>query len=655
MASAPSRFPFLPVLASATQPARSLATGHQADRRLIGYRKDARMRRPARTLTLTAAAGIFAAMAFGVTGAIASGAAPAAHQDSGGGTTTPIKHLVVIFDENISFDHYFGTYPYAANPAGEPSFTAKRGTPTVNGLYNDVTASGQPTGPLLTSNPNLSNPERLGHSDPMTCDQDHNYKDEQSADDHGAMDMFVQDTGRGTTLANCLAGQSFNGSAEPVPADAATNFAVMDYYDGNTVTGLWNLAQKFSMSDNSYTTGFGPSTPGALNVASAQTYGATCGPTSATINDNPCAAPTGLNTADPASTTAITIPPSEAAGPGTNYSDADPTYDICTYLPSSDGGDGRAANATVTMGGPNIGTELDSAGVSWGWFEGGFDNGFVPGHGTAPTTAQICNERHANVGGSSVVDYIPHHQPFQYYAATANPMHLPPTSVAMIGKQDQANHQYDTADFWAAANSGHLPQVSFLKAPAYQDGHAGYSDPNDEQTWIADTIDHLEALPSWSSTAVVINYDDSDGWYDHVLGPITTASQTSLDTLTGAGQCGTQPVPLNSASAPEQGRCGVGLRVPLLVVSPWSKSNFVDNTFTDQSSVVKFIEQNWQLPALGNGAADSDAGSLMSMFDFGSQNAQGNQDQPPNGRLFLDPTTGEPIGFASWLAHFASS
>ncbi len=611
------------------------------------------MRRPARTLTLTAAAGIFAAMAFGVTGAIASGAAPAANQNAGGGTTTPIKHLVVIFDENISFDHYFGTYPYAANPAGEPSFTAKRGTPTVNGLYNDVTASGQPTGPLLTTNPNESNPQRLDNSDPMTCDQDHNYKDEQSADDMGAMDLFVQHTGTESggvpeTLAQCLAGLSANGSPEPVPADASSNFAVMDYYDGNTVTGLWNLAQNFSMSDNAYTTNYGPSTPGALNVTSAQTYGAICGPSSATINDSTCAAPTGLNTTDVTSSD-ITVPASQDPGSGTTFSDADPTYDICSYAPGADGGDGRAASATLTMGGANIGTSLDAADLTWGWFQGGFDNGFVPGNGTPPTTAQICGEKHTNVGGNSINDYSPHHEPFEYYASTANPMHLPPTSVASIGHQDQANHQYDLADFWAAANSSNLPQVSFLKAAEYQDGHAGYSDPRDEQTFITSTIDHLESLPSWKSTAVVVTYDDSDGWYDHVLGPITTASQTSLDTLTGAGTCGSQlsQVPVNTADQPEQGRCGVGVRIPFLVVSPWAKSNNVDNTFIDQSSVVKFIEQNWSLSALGNGAADTAAGSLQSMFDFSHG--------PPNGKLFLSPTTGEPISEGFWESHFAKS
>jgi phospholipase C len=213
-------------------------------------------------------------------------------------------------------------------------------------------------------------------------------------------------------------------------------------------------------------------------------------------------------------------------------------------------------------------------------------------------------------------------------------MHLPPTSVAMIGKTDQANHNYDIADFWAAANAGNLPSVSYLKAPAYQDGHAGYSDPLDEQKWLVDTINHLEGLPSWSSTAVVIAWDDSDGWYDHQLAPIITGSQTSLDTLTGANACGSPTiVPQSSSAAPEQGRCGLGPRLPFLVVSPYARSNFVDNTLIDQSSVVSFIEFNWGQAAMGNGAADAQAGALLSMFDFSQQNP----------RLFLDDRTGEPI------------
>ncbi len=86
-------------------------------------------------------------------------------------TTTPIKHLVVIFQENVSFDHYFGTYPYATNPSGEPKFTPAPNTPTVNGL----------TQTLLTHNPNEANPVRLDRSEALTCDQDHGYTAEQEA------------------------------------------------------------------------------------------------------------------------------------------------------------------------------------------------------------------------------------------------------------------------------------------------------------------------------------------------------------------------------------------------------------------------------------------------------------------------------------------
>jgi phospholipase C len=117
-------------------------------------------------------------------------------------------------------------------------------------------------------------------------------------------------------------------------------------------------------------------------------------------------------------------------------------------------------------------------------------------------------------------DYIPHHQPFMYYASTAKPHHLRPTSTPLIGHQgDQANHQYDIPDFWAAANAGNLPAVSFIKAPAYQDGNAGYSDPLLEQPFVVDFINRLQSLRDWPDTAVVIAWDDSGGWYDHVCRP----------------------------------------------------------------------------------------------------------------------------------------
>ena len=104
-----------------------------------------------------------------------------------GKTATPIKHLVIIFQENISFDHYFGTYPVATNPKGEPQFHAASGTPTVNGL----------TTALLNNNPNFlnaangagaTNPFRFDRSAAATEDQNHDYLPEQEAFDAGLMD-----------------------------------------------------------------------------------------------------------------------------------------------------------------------------------------------------------------------------------------------------------------------------------------------------------------------------------------------------------------------------------------------------------------------------------------------------------------------------------
>ena len=135
-----------------------------------------------------------------------------------------------------------------------------------------------------------------------------------------------------------------------------------------------------------------------------------------------------------------------------------------------------------------------------------------------------------NIGGATVTDYSPHHEPFQYYKSTANPKHLPPSSEAAIGHTDQANHQYDLSEFYPTLSAGNMPAVSFLKAPAYQDGHAGYSNPIDEQTFLVNAINQIEKSKDWKSTAIVVTYDDSDGWYDHQVLPIVNGSNTAADT-----------------------------------------------------------------------------------------------------------------------------
>jgi phospholipase C len=512
--------------------------------------------------------------------------APAAVQaEQNGSTATPIKHVVVIFGENISFDHYFGTYPFATNPGNEPRFVAAPGTPSVNGLIS---------GGLLTSNPNqlnkagnkagAVNPFRLDRSQAATADQDHDYTPEQQAFHGGLMDSFPE----------------FTGTPGPPPTGQATTGLVMGYYDGNTVTALWNYAQRFAMNDNSYDTNFGPSSPGAINLISGQTNGVT----------------------DQSNATGDVIEDGE--GGFTLVSDADPIGDVCS----------TTTGAAVSFTGKNIGDLLNARGLTWGFFEGGFNL-----NKKNPDGSTGCARSHTSAITKTLkADYIPHHEPFQYYTQTANPKHLRPSSNAMIGRTDQANHQYDTDDFLTALATGNLPAVSFLKAPGFQDAHAGYSDPLDEQTFVATVIDLLQLSPDWDSTAVIINYDDSDGWYDHQLGQIVNQSSTTMDALTGPNACGdgTNSALAGPSAAHAQGRCGYGPRLPMMVISPYAKQNYVDHTMTDQTSIIRFIEDNWlDGERIGTGSFDAIAGSLNGMFDF-SHRAN-------NSRLFLDPNTGLPL------------
>jgi phospholipase C len=537
-------------------------------------------------------------------------------------TKTPIKHLVVIFQENISFDHYFGTYPNAQNKPGETPFYAKPRTPAVNSFttpldvnhgfvpltnidlvnHNPNSVSTNPVAPNSTvpNGAGASNPFRLAPAQALTADQGHNEKPEETAYNNGHMDGFPANTG----------------TAGPPPAGIMSKGLVMAYFDGNTVTALWNYAQHFAMSDNSYSSQFGPSTPGAINLISGQANGFSN--TMNVINGSGVLLHTTHEAFGDAGQTVSNL---------TLIGDADPIGDVC----SNPNGD------QVTLAGRNIGDLLNDKGITWGSFMGGFDLTITNANGTtkcqretdptAPGTPQFTS-----------VDYIPHHAWFQYYTSTANPNHTRPSSVAAIGKSfvpgtktpEPANHNYDSNDFFAALKAHNLPAVSFLKAPAFQDGHAGYSDPIDEQNFIVSVVNAVQQSREWEDTAVIILYDDSDGWYDHQMPPIVNPSASpTVDTLNGSGVCNTsngfqqgRQTPAQSLNGnfgqPAWGRCGYGTRQPLLVISPFAKRNFVDHTLTDQSSVLRFIEDNWLNGERiqPGGSFDTIAGSIDHMFDF---------------------------------------
>ncbi|CAG9197633.1 Phosphoesterase [Paraburkholderia sabiae] len=561
-------------------------------------------------------------------------------------TATPIKHLVVIFGENVSFDHYFATYPSAKNVTGEPSFSAASGTQTdiatlaAAGLTGAANPNAQATSPNIvsatvngqtTTPPTLgaalttttAQPFRLDRSQANTKSQNHAYQPEQLADDNLKMDAFPLFTSASTIISGST-GQ-FGSSAQ-----------VLGYFDGNTVTAYWNLAQNFAMNDNAWTDTFGPSTPGAIEVVSGQNQGVTVTP----------------NPKNPTVTTSANAIP-DGQGSFTMIGDLDPTTDVCTANAQS-----ATSGPTGMMNGKNIGDLLNAANITWGGFMGGFNLQTVNANGSTGCTRSTWSD----VLGSAPIDYVQHHAWFQYYPSTANPTHQRPTSTAMIGFTEPSldntatpvHHQYDSDDFFAAVQAGNFPSVSFLKAPAISDGHPGNSDPLDEQAFVVKVTNFLQQQPDWKNTLVVIAYDDSDGWYDHVVPTIKSSSFdttlvstiagatfTGADQLSGQGQCtgtgATQPLGINGGAV--NGRCGPGTRTPFLMISPWAKVNFVDHTPITQASVVRFIEDNWLGgKRLGAGSFDASAGDIRSML-----NLSGAGNSPT---VFLDPSLGTKLAAA---------
>ena len=465
-------------------------------------------------------------------------------------TTTPIQHVVVIFDENNSFDHYFGAYPNALNPQGEPAFNPAPNTPTVNGL----------TPALLRQNPNSVQPYRLDRSMASTCDNDNHYADEQKAYHGGLLDKFPESTNTAVS-STCPAG------------------LVMGYYDGNTVTALWNYAQNFALSDNFFDTEFGTTVMGHLNLISGQTH------------------TTGVQTI------------SGKVANGSVIANVEAGFDDCVTT---------ATGTPVQMTSKNIGDLLNAKNITWGWFYADFPQST----NSQPIPFSSCPST-----------YNSHYDPFQYYKSTSNIHHLPPSSAALIGTStDQANHNYTVNDFWTAANSGSLPAVSFIKASKPQTGHPSDSTPLAEQQFLVQAINALQQLSQWKSMAILIAYDDSDGWYDHVMPPIVNQSNDpAQDALLGSsGMCGT---PVAGAYLD---RCGYGTRLPFLVISPYSRQNYVSHGLTDLTSITRFIEDNWDLGRLGDQSFDATAGSILDSFDFTSA--------PHTKKVILNETTGEVMG-----------
>ena len=199
---------------------------------------------------------------------------------------------------------------------------------------------------------------------------------------------------------------------------------------------------------------------------------------------------------------------------------------------------------------PTIGDRMSDAGVTWAWFAGGW-NDAAAGH--PDPTFQF------------------HHQPFVYFARFAD------------GSPARADHLLDESDFLRRATEGTLPAVSFVKPLGTVNEHPGYSDIANAERHVVSLIDAVRNGPNWKDAVIIVTYDENGGFWDDV-------------------------------PPPDGDRWGPGTRVPTIVVSPFAKRHFVDNTTYDTTSILALIEHRFGLRSLG--PRDASARDLRADFSF---------------------------------------
>jgi phospholipase C len=450
-----------------------------------------------------------------------------------------ISTVVVIFAENRSFDNLYGNFP-GANGLVQASATSKTqldrngtvlaelppvwGGLTAKGVAPPVTQAETehlPNGPFAPDDPN-------GFNEPlsiMTPDLWHRFYQNQMQIDGGKNDRFV--------------------------AWADSGALVMSYWDGSKME-MWNVAQKYTLADNFFMSGFGGSFYNHIRLICACTPYYPHADTSAAKPTIAVVDPDGVTL-----TVAANSPASAIDGVPKFVSDGNLTPDFYAvntmqppYQPSHNepapGGDPRYADPSAPTTLPpqtdtTIGDLLSAKGVSWAWYGGAWQSVLDHGNSTPIPAFQF------------------HHQPFNYFANYAP------------GTAARAEHLRDGglggAEFIKAIDAGELPQVAFYKPQGNLNEHSGYADIASGDQHIADLIYHLENSPQWDHMLVVVTYDENGGIWDHV-------------------------------APPKGDRWGPGSRIPAIIVSPFAKRGYVDHTLYDTNSILRFIIHRFDLPNL---------------------------------------------------------
>ena len=499
-----------------------------------------------------------------------------------------IKHVFVLFQENRSFDNHFGTYPgarglFSQSAANTPGFAqqlvdtnGKTVTITPFLIPQTVTDVNGKTVPIYSADTDSVDHSHGGINNSLDVDlQGHARNDRYALNEEGLTTRNGQIVSNSTFVP---------ATSNPTLSQKQKGELVMAHDDCDTVPFLWQFADHFTLFDNMYQTIIGPSTPNAIAMIagqSGQTQWA-LHPETGSNSNNPVVLATGGEpvVADP------------GPFPGSNY---DTTPNKPPYGPNDESPAKPTLNQTyaslpLSFLGKSIGKTIQSdlnpaldlidvqddintiaskqlAPTNWGWYQEGFD--------LEPTDTS---------GVASYDTYITHHNAPQYFGYVGdNPKVV--SNLHGLGDffSDVAAKKLPASGvFYVRGGYGNNdglvpvdPNPAVRAAFAGSDDHPGYSDTQIAESLLADEVNAIAASPYWKDSAIIITYDETDGLYDHQL-------------------------PQFRQSDPEGNPLAAGPRIPLIVISPFSRVHAISHEYSEHGSVIKFINEMFNLTPLAD-------------------------------------------------------
>jgi phospholipase C len=518
-----------------------------------------------------------------------------------------VKYVFVLFQENRSFDFHFGTFPgadglFSKSADQTPGFVqpivdvdGSVGTISPFLITQTVTDVNGATVPLYPADTDSVDHSHTGIDNSLDVDSNGVARNDRYALNEEGL------TTKDGQIVSLKTGAA--AASNPTLVQKQRAELVVSHIDCDTIPFLWQWADRFTLFDNFHQTTIGPSTPNAIAMIAGQS-----GETQWALHPEQGSNNTGSSVIASSGGEPIVGDPGPFPGSDLDQSPIKPSYNAADENPATPALNQTYASLPLSFMGnqieqiiqtdqnpaldladvqhdiQKIASGLDS--INWGWYQEGYD--------TEPASA---------AGSAANASYIVHHNGPQYFG--------------YIGDNPQvASHLHGLGDFFADVAAQKLPPgggVFYVRGgydnifglkpvdqnPAVQknfpgdDDHPGYADAEISEALLAKEVNAIASSPYWADSAIIITYDETDGLYDHTVPHIR-----SLD--------------------PEGSPLTGGPRIPAIVISPYSRVHAISHAYAEHSSVIKFIDELFDLTPLAD-LPDEVRGRKLGLQEFGQK------------------------------------